>query len=461
MISNHHIKLISFYLSIIVSVVVLYFFNGTGQEADSINHYLYAKYAPIHPELYLNHWAKPLFTLLATPFAQYGFVGVKVFNVLCTLLSIYFAERIATKLNLKHSWLIAFFVFLMPLTYLVTFSGLTEPLAALILTLGIYLILDKKLTSAAILISFLPFVRSEGLILIGLIGFYFLANKQFKVLPYLLVGHLVYSLIGWHYYQDFLWVFTKIPYASLSSPYGSGSIFHFPVQLIYVTGLPLLILFCIGLIGLLYFNLRKKRWKSTPLLLIAFSFLAFFIAHALFWKFGIFNSMGLKRVLGCLIPIMAVICLYGFNYAFEWIKSKKIRNTIQALFLIYSFVFIFTSNPAAVDWQKDLNLNESQNLANQVSTWVNSEFNTLPLLVYSDPYLSESLNLDPFNPAVHSILDHAEKLKQPGIIIWDNWHSPTDWGIQLKDLESNKDLKLLRVFEKNSSKYVIFKSLKH
>lgn len=461
MISKHYIKLISLSLSITASAIVLYLFNGTGQEADSINHYLYAKYAPTHPELYLNHWAKPLFTLLASPFAQFGFIGVKVFNVLCTLLSIYFTEKIASKLNLKHSWLIAFFVFLMPLTYLVTFSGLTEPLAALILTLGIYLILDKKLTSAAILISFLPFVRSEGLILIGLIGFYFLANKQFKVLPYLLVGHLVYSLIGWHYYQDFLWVFTKIPYASLSSPYGSGSIFHFPVQLIYVTGLPLLILFCIGLIGLLYFNLRKKRWKSTPLLLIAFSFLAFFIAHALFWKFGIFNSMGLKRVLGCLIPIMAVICLYGFNYAFEWIKSKKIRNTIQALFLIYSFVFIFTSNPAAVNWQKDLNLSDSQNTAEQVSTWIKSEYKTLPQLIYSDPYLSEAFNIDPFNAKVHSILDHAEKLKQPGIIIWDNWHSPFDWGIQLKDLESNKDLKLLRVFEKNSSKYVVFKSLKH
>ncbi len=67
----------------VISIFIVFYFNGTGNEADSINHFLYAHYAPPHPELYLNHWAKPLFTLLASPFAQFGFIGIKLFNILC------------------------------------------------------------------------------------------------------------------------------------------------------------------------------------------------------------------------------------------------------------------------------------------------------------------------------------------------------------------------------------------
>ena len=82
------------------SIFILLLFTGTGNEADSINHYLFAKYAPEHPNLFFNHWAKPLFTLIASPFAQFGFVGVKIFNVLCGLASSIFIYKICIHLKL-------------------------------------------------------------------------------------------------------------------------------------------------------------------------------------------------------------------------------------------------------------------------------------------------------------------------------------------------------------------------
>src|ERR1035437_8661441 len=54
--------------------------NGTCDSGDSLSHFLFSKYAFIHPENFLNHWAKPLFVLLSAPFAQFGFVGIKLFN---------------------------------------------------------------------------------------------------------------------------------------------------------------------------------------------------------------------------------------------------------------------------------------------------------------------------------------------------------------------------------------------
>ena len=439
-----------------IALITLYLFDGTGNEADSINHYLFAKYAPLHPELYLDHWAKPIFTLLASPFAQFGFKGVQFFNVLCSLFSIYFAERIAIQLKLKFSILVGLFYFLLPLTYLVVFTGLTEPLGGLLLTVGIYLALQNKLVFSAIVISFLPFVRSEGLIIIGVFSMYFLANKKYKPIPYLLMGHLAYSLVGWSYYQDFFWVFTKIPYASLSSHYGSGTLSHFPEQFIYVTGIPLLILFCIGLIGLIFTQTRKGKWKNIPLLLITSSFICFFSAHTLFWKFGLFNSMGLKRVLGCLLPIIAIISLYGFNYATKWIMKKSIRHSLQGMLIVYSIIFIFTSNPAAVDWEKDMNLTKSQELAHEVSTWIQKEYISKPRLIYSDPYLSEVLDIDPFNQPEYLELNSLDKLKYEGIIIWDSWHSVVDCNITLEELERNPKLKKLKSFESPTNQFVVF-----
>ena len=83
---------------------ILCSFNGTGDDGDSIFHFLYAKYALTHPELFLHHWAKPVFVFLASPFAQFGFMGIKTFNVLLSLGSIWMVEKELNQLNLLHQW---------------------------------------------------------------------------------------------------------------------------------------------------------------------------------------------------------------------------------------------------------------------------------------------------------------------------------------------------------------------
>ena len=82
----------------IVLCLVAIFTNGTGDAGDSVQHYLFSKSAFKHPELFLDHWAKPIFVLLSAPFAQLGFVGMKIFNCLiifgslkgCYLCNIFF-----------------------------------------------------------------------------------------------------------------------------------------------------------------------------------------------------------------------------------------------------------------------------------------------------------------------------------------------------------------------------------
>ena len=426
-----------------IAALIIIFFNGTGDSGDSILHYLYARYAPVHTELYFNHWAKPLFVLLASPFARFGFAGMKIFNALVVFLTILLTYRSVQLLNLQNPLLVTILLIFSPLYFVQTFSGLTEPLFALFTAAGIFLILKKKYVLSFLIISFLPFIRSEGLIIMGVFAFYALVKKQWKALPFLLTGHLAYSVAGFFIHGDLLWVFTRIPYARLGSTYGSGTLFHFAEQLNYVIGIPIFVLFWAGVFTIILNSFRKKI-SAEVFILIFLGFLSYFVAHSLFWYLGIFNSMGLKRVLIAIIPMISVIALIGFNFITEELLQKQriARIIVQSVIILYILIFPFLSNPAAIKWNKDLNLAEDQVAAADLKVFLDTNISVKPRLIYSHPYLSEVLHIDHFDPERRLDLTHENLSKlQPGeIIIWENWFAVVENGIKIEDLENTPEL---------------------
>jgi hypothetical protein len=191
------------FLFFIVSIIIAFRFDGTGDAGDSIAHYHYARFAFTHPENFFNHWAKPFFVLLAAPFAQFGFVGIKFFNIICVTISLIFTYKIAQKLNFPNAWFAPFILASCSGYFTLMFSGLTEFLCAAVLSVAFYqYIINKNWKWATILISFLPFVRSEGLIIIGVVGFFLILKKRWSILPFLTIGHIVYAFAGYFYYKD-------------------------------------------------------------------------------------------------------------------------------------------------------------------------------------------------------------------------------------------------------------------
>ena len=105
----------------ILLLIVCLIFEGTGGGGDSVFHFQYAKFAWQHPENFFNHWAKPLYTIFAFPFAQFGFVGIKVFNVLMSLVSTYFTYKILQHFKTANAQFIAIVLFSITLFVNVTF----------------------------------------------------------------------------------------------------------------------------------------------------------------------------------------------------------------------------------------------------------------------------------------------------------------------------------------------------
>lgn len=430
----------------------LYLFNGTGDAGDSIMHFLYAKYAPIRIELYFDQWAKPFFTLVASPFAQFGFIGIKIFNILVGGFTLYFTIKTALALNLKRFWLSGILLFAMPLVFILTFSGLTEPFFALVTILSIYLILKNKLVAAALLLSFLPFVRSEGLLILGVIGVYFIYIRAFRYIPFLLVGYVVYSVLAGLFLDNYLHFIAANPYAKLSSTYGEGTLLHFVEKLIYVVGLPVYILFWVGVLAQLA-SLIKKKLNADFSFLILLTFFTFFIAHSLFWYLGIFNSMGLIRVFICVAPLMALVALLGLNFLVDNISLLNKRVGAILLFVLTSFVLVFPflKNPASINWKKDMTLGADQIAINELVESNKTIFNSNHTFLYSHPYISLSANLNHFDTLVRKELN-SSNLEQPNnvdYIIWDNWFSVVEQGITKQSILQNQELEMLETKELN------------
>ena len=456
-------------LEIIISLVVfaillLIGFNTdtTGDAGDSITHYLYSHYSFEYPRFFLHHWAKPVFVLLSAPFAYFGFKGIIVFNSLCATLIALFTYYTARNLKLNNIWLVFVFTFFAPLYFKLIFSGLTEYLFGLFLIIGIYMISTSKFSTAFIIVSFLPLIRSEGLLILGVFALYSLVSKKYKLLPLLLTGQLIYSLIGAFYYNDILWVFNKIPYNNLGSPYGNGKLTDFIFKLNYVIEKPIYLLLGIGSISLAYSFFRSgfKNNNNLKVVLILGSFTALFVAHTVFWWLGIFNSMGLPRVLIVAIPLIAIISLVGVQTITSKLKNTVIKNTLLLSILLLVSLYPFTNREQGVVFDRNLFAIEENNLiAEEVVPFIENEFpdyssNTV---FFSHPYLSLALNIDYFNPNKHKEIQYLQgnDIDSSAIIIWDDWFSVVEGGMTLEQLISDGRFKLLQTFTRQDKKRTI------
>lgn len=406
----------------IVGIFCIFFFDGTGDSGDSIYHYLIAKYAPDHPELFFSHWGKPLFTLLASPFAQFGFNGIKFFNLIVACVTIFFTYKTAKITHPKSAWISPLFLFTSTLFFVLTFSGLTEHLFALITLLGFYYFLKDNYLLASILISLLPFVRSEGLIIIGVFAFALILKKQWKSIPFLSLGHIIFAVAGSVVHHDILWVFNKIPYVIAENPYGHGDLFHFVIQLNFVIGLPLYILFWLGFI-IVIGQLIKKKIPFSRFSLIFGIPIAFLVAHSIFWYFGIFNSMGLIRVLVDVSPFFILIALYPVESLLNFNLSKKTKTSLTAVIVLIIFLFHLTPNNTAIHWDKDLSLNSDQQCILDIKSHTSQIGHKNTIFIYSHPYINEAFNIDPFIEAKQKPLniENIENASIDDLIIWDSF----------------------------------------
>ncbi|MGI4869728.1 MAG: hypothetical protein ACRYFX_00970 [Janthinobacterium lividum] len=449
-----------------LSILVALISQGTYDTGDSLGHYLYARYAPQHPLHLLHAWAKPLFTLLAVGPAQFGFTGIKLFQCGLVAASAWLAYRTARHLGLAWPALAVVFCYAAPDYFRIQFSGLTEPLFGLLLIAAVHSAVAGHPMRSAMLLSWLPLVRSEGILLWGLWGLYLLWNGEWRALPWLGLGYLVYSIVGGLVLHNFAWLFTDNPYA-LHSPYGSGHWRHFLDHIPTLLGWPLALL---GLVGGLYTlrralqtaNWREHRFRAE-LLLINGSLVLFTLTHSVLWAYGLFGSFGMTRVLCVLVPLCAVVALTGLNWLAQLparpAHARQVRlagaGLVVAMLLLPEVGYHlrnngFVGHDSNLRWYRDFRKASDLVLADQAADWLqhyDPQWGWHPL-GWELYYFSEHLGVDPFDPIRRARLNKDYAAYLDGVpagtyIYWDDWFAPVEGRINLDMLQQDARFKQL------------------
>ena len=308
---------------------------------DGLAHYFIAKNTFSNPNDLLNHWGKPVFTALAAPFAYFGFQVYVFFNILIFAITLFIAHRIFKHFEIKNP-----LTTILPLVLLASLDystnilgGMTEILFGCLVLLSGLLLIQKQWFWFALLLSFMPFVRSEGQLLIPMGLLILLYVKAWKSIPLLFVGFLFYALIGWLMLGDFWWYFTQNPYQGAAEIYGRGNWLHYINNWHLHLGVPALVLLIFGLMAYLWGLSKRLFTNDKHLAILYFSTIYFGIVfvHAYLWANGKNGALGLSRLAIHGLPglVMVSILTIDATQTKRWLSA-----TFTGIMLILSVLCI-------------------------------------------------------------------------------------------------------------------------
>jgi len=439
-------------LFIIFVVIVFTTENSYGGD-DNFAHFKFAYWGWKYPEMLFNHWGKPIFTLLISPFARFGFNGARIYNVIVGLLTAFFSWKIAQHFKYNHSWVIIILVLFTPIYFILMFTALTEVTFSFFMVLAVYLFFKEKHILSAIVLSFLPIVRTEGIFLIPLFILAWSLKRKFIAIPFLSVGFFIISLLGWQYHDGFWWLITEIPYTgSAKDIYGSGSLFHFADRSLQIFGFFIGIFFVIGILFSVFKWIKTDRFRLKEnfyfLLLVVGSFIVFYVAHSIAWWKGIGNSLGLIRVIGAVTPLAALTVMSSISVVFDY--KRKWWNLTATVILIAILTIIIKDG---IYWHRDgFNLSRSEKVLTRVADFIEVNKLNRHKVYYFSEFLSFKLNLDPKDSSKSKqffpgILNSASTIPDSSIIVWDAHFGPNEGRTQLEFLKSHPELVMLKEFK--------------
>ncbi len=438
------------FLLVAAYTILVFLSEGTQGGADDISHYRRSRYAFQFPEFFIYHWGKPFFTALTSPFAQFGFNGVRIFNVLAGATTAYFTYRTAKLLKFNHPVLLIFLVISSPLYTVLMLSGMTEILFSLMLILSIFLFFKKQYIWSALLLSFIPFVRNEGVVVMPLFLVAYAWQKQWRAMPFLLVGFVFYSIVGSFHFDDILWVIHQMPYkGTAESIYGSGKLLHYVKSSDYIFGIALSYLLIAGLMLWLADPLLKQRkdlkgWLME--MLVAYMpFLVYFAAHSYIWWKGMGNSVGLVRVMTAIIPSAALLGAFAWSRVLGWIPVPKIwKQAATAVFCIF-----LVTIPHRV-YKIPVPLAGTQKLVKEASVWLKNSGYFENRIFYYDPFFTHFMKLSPYDEVrshqfVYNREEPEDGIQDGEIVIWDAHFSANEGRFPLENIMDNPGFKLLHL----------------
>lgn len=425
------------------------------EPGDSIHHYQIARFSWENTDNLLNHWGKPLFTILSSPFAQVGFVGMILFNLVLFSAASFMLYRMAVRFSFALPGLAPFVLMSSMVFFQMVNAGMTEILMASLGVAALYCYSRDRFSWGAFILSFGVVARPEAVVFIPLYALILIFARQWKSIPLLASGFIIFSLLGhWGFGKDWLWLVSEDPYPGVS-PYGSGSIFRFVKHPDLIFGYFCTVLFIMAIVLFSTSRISKLRSDrlSQVLLFSILSTLLVLALHTLLWWKGLKGSFGLLRVMATIIPFAGFAAMYAAD---RFIKKVNLKISVSLVVLLLAF----SSLHAVVKSGFPTTSNYELVLQAEAAEWYLQQ-NHQGKISYLAPYIGFKAGL---NPSDHSKVwllwglnreDPSATLNDGDILIWDSQLGPREGGIAEEKITDNPNLKLVKSLEAEEEDYRI------
>jgi hypothetical protein len=156
-----------------LALVILY---PDSYQQDGGHHFIFARWAWQHPELFVSVWQRPLFSLVHAVPALGGYEVSRCWAVMISTAGAAMTWLTARRMGLANSWRCIPFYLLQPALFLMWGDTMTEPLFATVLSAALLAHFSGRLRLGAVLASLLIGARPEGAFVALVWGLMMLGN---------------------------------------------------------------------------------------------------------------------------------------------------------------------------------------------------------------------------------------------------------------------------------------------
>jgi len=403
-------------------------------QQDGGYHFLFARVGWEHPEIFIGVWSRPLFSLIYSLPAAFGYPAAKLFTVLICLVTAYQTSRLAEETGLDRPALVMPLLFLQPTYALIAADTMTEPLFALLFIAALRLHTMGRVAAGAIVASLMVLARPEGFFLGALWAVWILARggrrafwTNLRRVPLLAVGSALWWLAALLLTGDPLYIKHNWPpdWQLTAATYGIGNLWTYAGKLPEIAGPLLAVAFVAGLATLLI-----QRRLAT----VTSAFLTIFLLHSVMRAFGLFGSAGYARYFVCVSPAIALISLAGWNTIAAWCVRvpRALRLTAMAATLAVSLIV----TAFYVDAQKYMR--DARAVAEMYS-WFRANDRPVNKVIWSQAYMCilfdgcDVWEKPAFSGDKAANLDLVRKAPAGTLIFWDGETGPSWFKLTADD----------------------------
>lgn len=439
-----------FYVILTAIILIQFFlllFNGDSYiGGDNISHFQLARYSFKYPELFLDLGGKPVYTALLAPFTLFGYNTAKAFNLIVAVLTLVLTAKLSDKIFKGPSNYVLILTAFSPVYFFLMITCFPEVLFSLFAVVAVYLFSKNKFYYSAIVLSFIPFIHFEGIVLFPVFALAYLLKREYWPILFLSLGTVFYTLTGFFAFGDWLWILHKFPSIGQSVNEG-GSLFNFIKNSNYIFGVPFLVLLLLGLAYWLYQIIRNFSLKDENFglfFVISGSWLAYFAANSFLWWTGTGGSLGLIRVMGAVIPLAALTSVKGIEFISEKIKDKRIVTGIISLFAVVQVFMLF------MQYDIPTKASPAKELVKKSTAYIKQASFSGKVICF-DPEIIFQLGIDPYDQSKCSLgikdtLQPSNSMEWGDLLVWDAHFGPNDGGVQSGNLEKDPYLKKIESF---------------